>query len=287
VTNEAGFIVDLVGTRTRAHYKLKRKHEAPFEAREIVPPLPRFREGYFQWVDLLESVRDARDRYVVCELGAGYGKWCVRAGRAIGLLNPMPFKCVAAEAEPQHFLWMREHFSDNGVDPADHDLLWAAAGPRSGVVPFWMGEADTWYGQAACDADLPVLDARARRRLRARGLLGRPPRTSNQRRVSWVPMVTLWELIADETYVDLLDLDVQGLELEVLEAAEALVDHRVRRVHIGTHSREIEDGLRTLFRRLNWRCLHDYPGVAVAQTPYGEISFKDGVQSWVNPALKP
>jgi FkbM family methyltransferase len=264
---------------------MNRRREAAFEAREIVPPLPRFGKGYFEWVDLLESVRDARGRYVVCELGAGWGRWCVRAVRAVGLLNPMPFACIAAEAEPQHFLWMREHFSDNGVDPADHDLVWAAVGPRSGVVPFWTGDPGTWYGQAACDSDLPVLDARSRRRLRARGLLGRPPRPSDERRVSWVPMVTMWELVADETRVDLLDLDIQGLELEVLEAAAPLIDHRVRRVHIGTHSREIEDGLRRLFHRLNWRCLHDYPGGVVAQTPYGEIRFGDGVQSWLNPSI--
>ena len=31
--------------------------------------------------------------------------------RALQQLNPMPFKCIAAEAEPQHFRWMLEHFT--------------------------------------------------------------------------------------------------------------------------------------------------------------------------------
>ena len=86
----------------------------------------------------------------------------------------MPFKCIAAEAEPQHFRWMLEYFTDNGVDPNDHDFVWAAVGPTAGIVPFWTGEAGSWYGQAvSSDSVLPALDARARRLLRARGLLGR------------------------------------------------------------------------------------------------------------------
>jgi FkbM family methyltransferase len=209
----------------------------------------------------------------------------VRAARAIRQLNPMPFKCIAVEGEPQHFRWMREHFADNDLDPDDHDLYWAAAGACAGITPFAIGDSSTWYGQSICADALPPLDVRAQRALRARGLLGRPPRMTAERSACWVPMVTLWELISGEERVDLLDLDVQGAEHEVLEAAGPLLDRRVRRVHIGTHSREIETALRTLFTRLEWHCLNDYPCHSVTPTPYGEISFKDGVQTWVNPKL--
>ena len=34
---------------------------------------------YFEWLDLLHAVQDARDRFVMVELGAGYGRWAVRA----------------------------------------------------------------------------------------------------------------------------------------------------------------------------------------------------------------
>ena len=285
VAKPAGFIVDLVGAQTRVSYftNLTNKGQAHLENEDVIPPLPPFSETYFEWVDLLESVRDARDRYVICELGAGWGRWCVRAARAVRQLNPLPFRCIAVEAEPQHFRWMREHFADNGIDPDDHDLLWAAAGANSGVVPFAIGAADTWYGQSVCDGELPSLSARKRRRLRARGLMGLPPRVSDVRGVSWVPMMTLGEVVTDEPHIDLLDLDIQGLELEVLTAAAQLVDRRVRRVHVGTHSRDIEEGLRRLFRELDWRCVNDYPCQSITQTPYGEISFQDGVQTWIHP----
>ena len=38
-------------------------------------PIPPIDEEYFEWVDLLESVRDARGAYTMMELGAGYGRW--------------------------------------------------------------------------------------------------------------------------------------------------------------------------------------------------------------------
>jgi hypothetical protein len=84
--------------------------------------------------------------------------------------------------------------------------------------------------------------------------------------------------------VDLIDLDVQGAELEVLEAAAGELDKKVKRVHIGTHGRTVEEGLRSLFRRLGWQCLRSFECASSVKTEWGTISFQDGVQTWVNPA---
>jgi FkbM family methyltransferase len=178
---------------------------------------------------------------------------------------------------------MRMHFDDNGIDPDDHDLRWAAVAPTAGLVPFAIGDAERWYGQSIAEAPPPPLDARAVRRLKARGLLGRPPQYRDARDTIWVPAVTLWDLIGDEPRIDLLDLDVQGVEDRVLESAAPLVDERVRRVHVGTHSRDIEAALRRLFTELGWISRVDYQCHSTADTPYGSISFVDGVQSWLNP----
>ena len=285
----AGYVLDFVGVRTRIHYSKGLRNRAatqPVESDSFVPPLPPFGEPYFEWIDVLQSVLDARDRYVVCEVGAGWGRWAVRAACALRLMNPLPFKCIAAEPEPQHFRWMREHFADNDIDPRDSDLVWAVVGPQSGAVPFWVGDADHWYGQAVAESAPPPLDSRARRRLMARGLLGRPPRIDDARAVIWVPSVTLADLLGDEPRVDLLDIDAQGAELALLEPAAALIDRRVKRVHIGTHTREIEDGLRRLFQALGWQRLVDYPCRSTAETPYGVVPLQeDGIQSWLNPRL--
>ena len=281
--------VDFIGTRTRRSFVAGMPGGATTvrSTQMVTPSYPPFDEEYFEWVDVLETVEAAKDRYVMIELGAGYGRWSMRAAAAVRRKPGCRFVCVAVEAEPDHFRWMLEHFRDNGVDPRDHELVWAAVGAQPGFVPFWVGEADAWYGQAmASNARAPIPDVRVRRRLRARSALGRPPVESlTDKSVVWVPCVTLSDLLSPHPYVDLIDIDVQGAEVDVLTSAIELLNERVRRVHIGTHSTEIEERLRTLFNIHRWRNLNDYPCLRQAPTPYGEITFGDGVQTWVNPQL--
>ena len=100
-------------------------------------PYPAFNEGYIEWIDLLESVVAARKSYTMIELGAGMGRWAVRAASAVRHYNPnLPFRLIAVEAEPTHFEWMRLHFADNDVDPNQHSLLYAAVSdvPRRSFV---------------------------------------------------------------------------------------------------------------------------------------------------------
>lgn len=103
--------------------------------------------------------------------------------------------------------------------------------------------------------------------------------------VKKVKAVNLSELLGTLDRVDLIDLDVQGAELIVLKAAAEQLDRKVKRVHIGTHSTEIEAGLRRLFDDLGWKSVHDYPLGSESVTPWGTIKFQDGVQSWINSKL--
>jgi hypothetical protein len=87
--------------------------------------------------------------------------------------------------------------------------------------------------------------------------------------------------------VDLIDLDVQGAEFVVLRGAISALNEKVKRVHIGTHGHEIELELRTLFRQNGWYKLNDYACHSTETTPWGDVTFDDGVQTWINPRLSP
>ena len=279
--------VDFIGSKTRRSYEVgmavEREHARV--AQVVTPSYPIFNDEYFEWIDVLETVEAAIDTYVMVELGAGYGRWSVRAALAAARKPSCTFHCVAVEAEPVHFRWMVDHFRDNGVNPDDHDVIWAAVGTEPGFVPFRIGNADSWYGQAIAARPVdPLPAARTRRRLKARSILGRPPimpATAESR--MWVPCVTLSELLAPYSEVDLIHLDVQGSEFDVLAPAIALLNERVRRIHVGTHSTQIEEALRKLFSAAGWQKLNDYPCHSRVPTPYGEITFGDGVQTWLNP----
>lgn len=284
VSCPSGFDCDFLGVKTRRAFYSGMLTDSQVPPRP--PDYPPFDEEYFEWLDILEAVNQASETFVMIELGAGYGRWCARAAAAVRTKPDCRFHFVAVEAEPAHFRWIHDHFRDNGIDPNAQDLIWAAVGAKPGFVPFWVGAADGWYGQAIAVVDeKPLLpDVRTRRRLRARSALGRPPvATSDDRAVTWIPCVTLADVIAPYPKVDLIDLDVQGAEYEVLASAIDLLNERVRRIHIGTHSPEIEEQLRQLFTAQKWEVVNDYPGQATSQTEYGSIHFGDGVQTWSNP----
>ena len=287
VWSPAGVVVDFLGSKTRLSYEagFPGQSDRARIADVVTPSYPLFDEEYFEWIDILESAAAAKDRYVMIELGAGYGRWAVRAALAAARKPSCTFQCVAVEAEPVHFRWMLDHFRDNGLNPDDHDVIWAAVGAQSGMVPFWIGDPDGWYGQAiASKAPEPMPSARMRRRLKARSVLGRPPITPpTEKALLWVPCVTLAELLAPYPKVDLIDLDVQGSEFDVLAPSIELLNERVRRIHIGTHAAQIEESLRELFSGAGWMKLNDYPCQSRVPTPYGDITFGDGVQTWLNP----
>src|SRR4029079_16421124 len=97
---------------------------------------------------------------------------------------------MGAEAEAAHFRWARQHFQDNGFNPAKHQLIRSVVGPLDGVAHFYTGSANQWYGQAiAPDYAKPTsfLTTMKRRFLRHKA---RPMDT-----VSKVPMVSLMRIL--------------------------------------------------------------------------------------------
>jgi len=267
VEMDEDWFCDFLGVRTRSGF-------VDWAGVGRKPVLPPFDEEYFEWIDVMEAVTRAEGEFTMIELGAGYGRWLVRAVAALRIANPMPYRLAGVEAEPTHFQWLGEHLTDNEVDLERSWLIMAAISGDAGRVPFHVGNPREWYGQAMAQG------------IKRIGwlwnvwnvMMGRKDRT-----LRWVKSVTLTEILDRFEKVDLIDLDVQGAEADVLESAPAELDHKVARLHIGTHSHEIEDRLRRLFGRLGWRRLNDYACLAKSETPYGTIEFGDGVQTWLNP----
>lgn len=225
---------------------------------------PAINEEFFEWIDLYEAVDAANGSFCMIEIGAGFGRWLVAAACAIRRHRPMPMKLVGIEAEGTHFAMMEQHFRDNGLDPAEHWLIEAACNGDGRDVFFAVGSAVEWYGQAIVGGEAFKMarfpDARAVK----------------------MPAITLQEILFAVSHVDLIDMDVQGAEAEIVEAAIVPMTEKVRRVHIGTHGHDLEQRLRTTFSRAGWRCCNDYPCQSKVETDYGEISFGDGVQTWIN-----
>jgi FkbM family methyltransferase len=224
-------------------------------------------EPFFETLDILEAIDDAHDRFVMADLGAGYGRWLAKAALILRRYRPMPHVLIGVEAEKSHFDMMRQHFLDNDLAPEHHRLVQAAVSARPGDVYFTEGHGPEWWGQSV--------------------LSGPDDRFGDwpEARVVRVPGLTIESILEGIDRVDLLDADIQGAELTVFAAARETVNRLVKRVHVGTHSHQIDIGLFELFTDMGWICTRCYPCQTLVQTEFGPVEFEDGIQSWVNPAL--
>jgi FkbM family methyltransferase len=288
-----GYHVDFLGTQAQHEFTsgLRDDVPVPYPQRRTYQnyPYPRVDEDYFEWIDLLESVVAASGSYTMLDLGAGFGKWAVRAAYAARQYNPK-LRChvIAVEAEPTVYGWMRKHFRHNGIKPRWHTLLHAAVADEPGEVEFCIGgprggpydrPPSAWYGQFLTKGNAAFGESRADGKY-----CGFKVRlhTSGWRSIR-IPGVSLGSLLEKLQRVDLIDLDIEGQELASLTSVAAELDAKVKRLHIGTHSTEIEAGLRRLLAAHGWQCHADYALSSTSETPWGPVSFENGVQSWVNP----
>jgi len=262
---DRGSDVNFLGVQTSISYFEMMSEAPPGELTTSYPPTDN--DEIFEWIDLLESVTASNGTFSMIELGAGFGRWLANAGVACRIAG-REARLVGVEAEPTHFLWMQEHLERNGVTAT---LIEAAVAGRDGKAPFRVGAPFDCYGQQIPRSWRERADWR-------RNWKGRT------RRVRALSVGSIFDHAGLEL-ADLIDLDVQGSEADVLEPAARLLDERVRRVHIGTHPGDNEERLRALFGGLGWECVHDYPCAGPSETPYGTITFQDGVQTWVNPRL--
>jgi FkbM family methyltransferase len=224
------------------------------------------RHEAFEWMALFDAIEEATGAFTMLELGAGFGRWTARAAAALRLYRPeLGYRLVAVEAEPTHFEWLRLHMHDNRVDVSRArtcELISAAVSNRKGRDDYYFGDPSAWYGQG----------------------LVRPENLGSEAPVGRVRTRTLSSLLRPLDLVDLVDIDIQGAELEVLKEAAGSLE-RVRRIYVETHRTEIDEGLPRIFQEAPgpWSLVVAAPLNARRDTPLGEASFAaGGVQLWRN-----
>jgi FkbM family methyltransferase len=229
----------------------------------VGPPLP---HETYEWMALLDAVSEASTRFTMLELGAGFGRWTVRAAAAVRRHRPeLSYRLVAVEAEPTHVEWLRLHLADNEIGSHDGSgcrVVHAAVSGSRGEEDFYVGDPAEWYGQAL---------------VRRENVGAKAP-------IRPVETVTLTDLLEPLDFVDLIDVDIQGAELEVLrEATDSLA--RVRRVYVETHSDEIDEGLPGVFAAApgSWSLIASAELGGRRTTRLGEAEFDaGGAQLWSN-----
>ena len=207
--------------------------------------------------DLLTAIRRCDGRFVMFEVGAGYGRWIANAAAALRRFGgPVigSVRLVALEASRKRFEMLVQNCEANGIMEADRELHHAACavGFEAAGIP-----ENGDFGAGVFASKCLDLDA--------------------------VPVVRLADLI-DEP-VDFLDMDIQGAEADVLPDSIDSLNKFVKLLHVGTHGPHIEELIYNLLTNNGWRCRGRFRGQSLTQTPFGEVNFIDGIESWENPRL--
>src|SRR5262249_50868987 len=157
--------------------------------------------------------------------------------------------------------------------PARHTLIHAAVTPTPGEVLFYIGgprggpwdlTPGAWYGQSVTKDYELAKPSEYDGTYHGRTVL----RHESGWRAIHVPSVTLAGLLAGLGQVDLIDMDIEGQELSVIRSTIQALNAQVKRVHIGTHGKEIEDGIRQILSAQGWSCWADYSSSSTSETPY-------------------
>jgi FkbM family methyltransferase len=168
---------------------------------------------------------------------------------------------------------------------ADFRVVEAAVGGRSGQILFLIRQpgqtevpSQAWYGQASDwnspEAHIPTTET----------YYGHPIIDNGN---GWgginVDVKTLAEVLDGVKRVDLLDMDIQGAEADVVEAGIDALNEKVKLLHIGTHDANVEERIRATLTKAGWQKVWDFPCQSKTETPFGLVTFQDGVQTWKNP----
>ena len=231
---EPGFITEPYGIRTRTTSLWPEM--ASHDGALVGLPVPgNWHWEATEWLAIMRSVLSAERRYRIMELGAGWGPAAVAGAVLARRRGVEDIRATAVEAEPHHFATVRQHFMDNGLNPASHVLLNAAVGVRKATAKWPVSEDnDRAYGNRPFDRDGDYL--------------GRPITETRN-----VKIVSFRTLLKAEPFWDLVHIDIQGGEFDICRSAIRLMDRRVARVCIGVHSRKLDGDLFDLFWKADGR----------------------------------
>lgn len=247
---------------------------------------PEINEEIFEWVDILEAIDTAKDQFVMLEVGAGYGRWGARAGTAAESQH-LPYHIVFIEGEPYRTeIAIHEEMKKNNIPWNNYRIISACVGPVNKNSFFYIDKdnqtLENWFGQCI------MLNGDKRAKSLKEKYYGCPLiLTTYGYRAVLIQQKKLSEILNSVQYpiIDICDFDIQGMEFEVIQESIEILNNRVKCLHIGTHSQEIEINLKNLLHKNGWRLIRNYQLGQTNQTPYGEVLFVDGVQTWHNEKL--
>jgi len=283
------YYVDWMGIRTR----ISMLPWAPIDlagTTSTALPIPddSYRSEASEYAALALATNRAVDSLCIVEVGAGWGPWVV-AGLVVAKRKGLRGRGIAIEANLEHAMWAITHAYDNGIEAelitgtpdniidalhastAEMQVIHAAGWVENTYLSFPEVSSED-MGVAVCTMDDTGTDYRG----------AHLPHIE-------VPAVALNQVFsAVNMRIDLLHIDVQGVEFELTShEADSIQKHAVT-MAIGTHSRLAEGQLQQFFLARGWGLRFDEPCNAIftmTRPTLPGFTVQDGLQLYENPFL--
>ena len=233
---------------------------------EPIPIPANWHADIAEWGAVLRSVNAANNLFRVAELGCGWGCWLNNSGAA-ARSRGLSVKMTGVEGDPGHAQFAEESLRTNGFAPSDFRIIHGIAGPKSGTALFPVVEAGASWGVE------PIFDADKQQILSAVA-------TSSHHVLSMIPLSDLTE----GEILDLLHIDIQGGELPYIRENIDGLSRSVKRIVIGTHSRQIEGSLMEILIADGWQLEIERPAIINVKFASPK-TITDGIQGWFNPRV--
>jgi hypothetical protein len=301
-----GYTVDFLGTLTDANFRTMWGVDPKTSGGTVIEtqvPTIADGEGWFEAANWVLAAKEARGRFVMVTLGACYGSQAIGSYRALQALNPMPYKLVAVEPEPDNVKWMIQHMRDNGIDPDDQWIVSSAISDRNVPVLFPVGSPGSGAQNCFSTNDGAAREFYVKEIIKSgrvedalRNLLMHnttglkkdlvPNSEYNfMSEIKIMSAVTLKDILSPFDVVDFVESDIQQSEILVFPPYFDLLKKKVRRIHIGTHGEEVHNTLLRLFEKDGWDIVFNYAPNKQHTSALGEFVTNDGVLSVRNPTL--
>ena len=258
------FVTNFLGVKTRPEFypKILTERAGTVEP----PPIPaNWHADIAEWASGLRAVDLAGDRFVMLELGCGWGCWINNLGVAAKSAGKK-VRLFGMEADQDSLRFARLAVKDNGFTDNEVTLTHGIAGRSGSVALFPRVSPEAGGGSVA------IFDPASEQLHRA----------VDSGEYVQVPVVDIGDLIRNEQKLDFLHVDIQGAELDVLTEQFDLLCRKVRYVFVGTHTKPIEGGLFELFTSgAKWKLEMERPAIFGLSDGRPLVQV-DGVQAWRN-----
>ena len=234
---------------------------------EPVPIPANWHADIAEWGAVLHSVDQSGETFRMAELGCGWGCWLNNAGAAARSRSKGVY-LVGVEGDVGHIEFAEEARQANGFSASEYRVIHgiAAAGRGTALFPIAQAPGQSWGLE-------PVFGA-TEAQIRA------ATTSLTHHALKMIPL----DQITGGNPLDLLHIDIQGGESAYVRENIGELSQSVRRMVIGTHSRQIEGEIMDVLLASGWHLEIERPAICAIEDGRPSIRV-DGVQGWHNPAI--